>query len=59
METIRNYGYNIIMLVALLVVASMFIGACYHAYGTDAESHSGCKTLGQLGSRSPSVQCCS
>ena len=27
METIRNYGYDIIMLVALLVVASMFIGA--------------------------------
>lgn len=33
METIRNYGYDIIMLVALLVVASMFIGVCYHAYG--------------------------
>ncbi len=28
METIRNYGYDIIMLVALLVVASMFIGVC-------------------------------
>ena len=26
------------MLVALLVVASMFIGVCYHAYGTYARS---------------------
>src|SRR3546814_10085374 len=44
METIRNYGYDIIMLVALLVVASMFIGVCYHAYGTYAEIHTGRKT---------------
>ena len=36
METIRNYGYDIVLLVALLVVASMFIGVCYHAYGTYA-----------------------
>ena len=37
METLRNYGYDIVLLVALLVVASMFIGVCYHAYGTYAE----------------------
>src|SRR3546814_16761231 len=49
METIRNYGYDIIMLVALLVVASMFIGVCYHAYGTYAEIHPGRKTWGQFG----------
>lgn len=49
METIRNYGYDIIMLVALLVVASMFIGVCYHAYGTYAEIHTGRKTWGQFG----------
>jgi len=28
MQTIRNYGYDIILLVALLVVAAMFIGVC-------------------------------
>ena len=49
MDTIRNYGYDIIMLVALLVVASMFIGVCYHAYGTYAEIHTGRKTWGQFG----------
>lgn len=46
METIRNYGYDIVLLVALLVVASMFIGVCYHAYGTYAEIHNGRKTWG-------------
>jgi len=49
METIRNYGYDIVLLVALLVVASMFIGVCYHAYGTYAEIHTGKKTWGQFG----------
>src|SRR3989344_1780763 len=55
METIRNYGYDIIMLVALLVVASMFIGVCYHAYGTYAEIHTGRKTWGQF--RPPAQPC--
>lgn len=49
METLRNYGYDIVMLVALLVVASMFVGVCYHAYGTYAEIHTGRKTWGQFG----------
>lgn len=49
MDTLRNYGYDIVMLVALLVVASMFIGVCYHAYGTYAEIHTGRKTWGQFG----------
>src|SRR3546814_15470121 len=49
METTRNYGYDIVLLVALLVVASMFIGVCYHAYGTYAEIHTGRKTWGQVG----------
>lgn len=48
-DTLRNYGYDIVMLVALLVVASMFIGVCYHAYGTYAEIHAGRKTWGQFG----------
>lgn len=49
METIRNYGYDIVLLVALLVVASMFIGVCYHAYTSYAEIHTGKKTWGQFG----------
>ncbi|CAB3647846.1 TIGR03745 family integrating conjugative element membrane protein [Achromobacter pestifer] len=49
METLRNYGYDIVMLIALLVVASMFVGVCYHAYGTYAEIHTGRKTWGQFG----------
>lgn len=49
MDTLRNYGYDIIMLIALLVVASMFVGVCYHAYGTYAEIHTGRKTWGEFG----------
>jgi integrating conjugative element membrane protein (TIGR03745 family) len=45
MQTIRNYGYDMVM----LVVAAMFIGVCYHAYGTYAEIHTGKKTWGQFG----------
>ena len=45
MDTLRNYGYDIVM----LVVASMFVGVCYHAYGTYAEIHTGRKTWGQFG----------
>jgi integrating conjugative element membrane protein (TIGR03745 family) len=49
METLRNYGYDIVMLIALLVVASMFVGICYHAYSTYSEIHTGRKTWGQFG----------
>ena len=49
METLRNYGYDIVLLVALLVVASMFVGVCYHAYSTYSEIHTGRKTWGQFG----------
>ena len=48
-ETLRNYGYDIVLLVALLVVASMFVGICYHAYSTYSEIHTGRKTWGQFG----------
>lgn len=48
-ETLRNYGYDIVMLIALLVVASMFVGVCYHAYSTYSEIHTGRKTWGQFG----------
>lgn len=49
METLRNYSYDIVMLIALIVVAGMFVGVCYHAYGTYAEIHTGRKTWGQFG----------
>lgn len=49
MKTIRDYGYDIVMLVALLVVAAMFIGVCYHAYTSYADIHIGKKTWGQFG----------
>ena len=49
LSTLQNYGYDIVMLVALLVIASMFIGVCYHAYTSYSEIHSGRKTWGQFG----------
>ena len=49
MDTLRNYGYDIVLLVALLVVASMFVGVSYHAYTTYSEVHTGRKTWGQFG----------
>ncbi|RIJ09678.1 TIGR03745 family integrating conjugative element membrane protein [Pseudomonas sp. 91RF] len=49
METMQNYGYDIVMLVALLVVSSMFIGVCYHAYTRYSEIHTGKATWGQFG----------
>ena len=50
LETLQNYSYDIVMLVALLVIATMFTGVCYHAYTTYAEIHSGGrKTWGEFG----------
>ena len=49
MQTLQNYGYDIVLLIALLVVASMFIGVCYHAYSRYAEIHNGRATWGQFG----------
>ena len=49
LQTLQNYGYDIVMLVALLVIASMFVGVCYHAYTTYSEIHTGRKTWGQFG----------
>ncbi len=48
-DTIKNYSYDFVMLIALVVIASMFIGVCYHAYGTYSEIHTGKKTWGQFG----------
>jgi len=49
MDTMRNYSYDMVMLIALLVIASMFVGVCYHAYGRYAEIHTGRSTWGQFG----------
>lgn len=49
METLRNYGYDIVLLVALVVVASVFVGVSYQAYTTYSEIHAGRKTWGQFG----------
>jgi integrating conjugative element membrane protein (TIGR03745 family) len=49
METLQNYGFDIVLLVALLVISSMFIGVCYHAYTQYSEIHTGRKTWGEFG----------
>ena len=49
MQTLQNYGYDIVLLIALLVVASMFVGVCYHAYTRYSEIHTGRATWGQFG----------
>lgn len=49
LETIQNYGYDIVLLVALLVISTMFIGVCYHAYTTYSEIQTGRKTWGEFG----------
>ncbi|MFJ4346340.1 TIGR03745 family integrating conjugative element membrane protein [Pseudomonas sp. NPDC089401] len=48
-QTIQNYGYDIVLLIALLVVSGMFIGVCYHAYTRYSEIHTGRATWGQFG----------
>ena len=49
LTTLQNYGYDIVMLLALVVIASMFVGVCYHAYITYSEIQTGKKTWGQFG----------
>jgi len=48
-ERLQNYGFDIVMLVALLVVASMFVGTCYHAYVRYSNIHIGKATWGEFG----------
>lgn len=48
-QTIQNYAYDGVMLVALLVIACMFVGVCYHAYMVYSEIQTGKKTWGQFG----------
>lgn len=49
LQTLQNYGYDIVLLIALIVVASMFVGVCYHAYTRYSEIHTGRATWGQFG----------
>lgn len=49
LQTLQNYGYDIVMLVALIVIATMFLGVCYHAYTRYSEIHTGRSTWGQFG----------
>jgi len=49
LSTLQNYGYDIIMLIALVVIASIFVGVCYHAYICYSEIQTGKKTWGQFG----------
>lgn len=48
-QTLQNYGFDIVTLIALLVIASMFVGVCYHAYTRYSEIHTGRATWGQFG----------
>ncbi len=49
LQPLQNYSDDIILLIALLVVASMLIGVCYHAYTRYSEIHTGRATWGQFG----------
>lgn len=49
LQTLQNYGFDIVTLVALLVIAVMFIGVSYHAYTSYSEIHTGRKTWGEFG----------
>ena len=48
-QTMQDYGYDIVLLIALLVLAGMFIGVCYHGYTRYSEIHTGRATWGQFG----------
>lgn len=49
LQTLQNYSFDIVTLVALLIIASMFLGVAYHAYTTYSEIHTGRKTWGNFG----------
>jgi len=48
-QTLQNYGYDIVLLVALLVISAMFVGVSYHAYNSYSEIHTGRRTWGEFG----------
>jgi integrating conjugative element membrane protein (TIGR03745 family) len=41
LEALQNYGFDIVILLALLVISSMFVGVCCHAYSRYSEIHFG------------------
>jgi integrating conjugative element membrane protein (TIGR03745 family) len=49
LQTLQNYGYDIVLLVALLVISVMFVGVCYHAYTSYSEIHTNRRTWGDFG----------
>lgn len=49
-EMIQNYGYDAIMLIALILCAVGFLGVSYHSFTTFGEVQTGRKTWGQFGS---------
>lgn len=49
LDTLQNWGADIVMLVALLIISAIFLGVCYHAYSTYSEIHTGRKTWGEFG----------
>ncbi|QXI26263.1 TIGR03745 family integrating conjugative element membrane protein [Pseudomonas vanderleydeniana] len=48
-QTLQNYGYDIVALVALAISAAAFCGVAYHAYSCYSEVQTGKKTWGQFG----------
>jgi len=49
METMQNYGYDIVLLVALLVVSSCLLVSATTLYTRYSEIHTGRSTWGQFG----------
>ncbi|WP_017901849.1 TIGR03745 family integrating conjugative element membrane protein [Pseudomonas asplenii] len=48
-QTLQNYGYDIVSLIALAISAATFCGVAYHAYSSYSEVQTGKKTWGQFG----------
>jgi integrating conjugative element membrane protein (TIGR03745 family) len=48
-ETMQNYAFDGVSLLALLISGAAFCGVAYHAYSTFAEVQTGKKTWGQFG----------
>lgn len=49
LELWQNYGYDILLLLGLLVCAVCFLGVAYHSYNVYGEVQSRKATWGQLG----------
>jgi integrating conjugative element membrane protein (TIGR03745 family) len=49
LTTLQNYGFDIVMLIGLILVAALFIGVAYHAYVKDSLINQGKATWGEFG----------